>query len=97
MWRSLREAFPGWRFRRQVPFGRYLADFCSHQARLVIEVDGDSHAATQAYDVERTRFLEDEGYRVMRFSNADVLGNVDGVVAAIATRLSQTTKGAAHG
>ena len=53
------------------------------QARLVIELDGESHAEAVAYDQKRTAFLEQEGFRVIRFLNADVMGNLDGVCAAI--------------
>jgi len=65
LWRALREAFPDARFRRQAPFGRYHADFCSHGRKLVIEVDGDTHADREKQDAARTRFLEHQGYRVI--------------------------------
>src|SRR3546814_5708338 len=76
LWRALREAFPTAKFRRRVPRGPYFADFCSHAARLVIEVDGGQHAEARAYDTARTRFIGREGYRVLRFWNTEVLGNV---------------------
>lgn len=84
LWVSLREAFPGAKFRRQVPLGSYFADFCSHATRLVIEVDGGQHAEAADYDAARTRFIG-EGYRVIRFWNHDVLGNAEGVLATIAS------------
>lgn len=87
LWRALREACPAARFRRQVPLGRYFVDFCSHAARLIIEVDGDTHAATSGHDAERTRFLNNEGYLVMRFTNADVMQMLDGVITTIVTAL----------
>jgi very-short-patch-repair endonuclease len=86
LWWALREALPGQHWRKQVPFGPYVADFCSHEARLIIEVDGGQHA-TDHRDALRTRFLEAEGYRVLRFWNNDVLGNPDGVVQRIAEML----------
>src|SRR3546814_1615278 len=55
LWRALREAFPTAKFRRQVPLGPYFADFCSHAARLVIEVDGGQHADARDYDTARPR------------------------------------------
>lgn len=90
LWRALREAFPHARFRRQVPVGPYFADFLSFGVRLIVEVDGGQHgdAEALAYDARRTRFLEAEGYRVMRFWNNDVLANTDGVLAQIAESLS---------
>jgi very-short-patch-repair endonuclease len=87
LWRALREAFPHVKFRFQVPMGRYFADFCSHAAKLIVEVDGDQHAEAEGYDATRTRFLEGKGYRVVRFWNNDVLANVEGVIATIATHI----------
>ena len=88
MFRALREAFPDAKWRFQVPFGPYHADFCSHGARLVIEVDGATHIGEETADAARTRFLESEGYRVIRFWNNDVMTNVEGVIRTVATHLS---------
>jgi very-short-patch-repair endonuclease len=85
VWNLLRENFPGERFRRQVPIRRFIADFACHEARLVIEVDGSQHGGPR--DFERTRLIEAEGYRVLRFWNNDVLCNPDGVATAIAGSL----------
>ena len=93
LWSALREMLPDARFRRQVPFGTYHADFCSHSARLVVEVDGDDHAGRAAKDAERTRFLEGEGYSVFRVSNGDVMANIEGVVTAIEARVSTNGRG----
>ncbi|GAM02064.1 endonuclease domain-containing protein [Sphingomonas parapaucimobilis] len=93
LWRVLREALPMMKFRRQVPMGPYHADFCSHAAQLIIEIDGDDHATKQDSDAARTRFLEHEGYDVIRFANADVMTNLDGVVAAIGARIAHKQKG----
>ena len=94
MRRALRLAFPDAKFRFQVPLGPYHADFCSHAARLVIEIDGATHAQTATSDEARTRFIEDEGYSVLRFWNTDVMANIDGVIAAIAAHLPDMCKGA---
>jgi len=67
--------------------GRYFADFCSHGAKLIVEADGGQHAIDAAYDATRTRFLESEGYKVLRFWNNDILNNVEGVIATIAPHL----------
>src|SRR3546814_10378704 len=64
-----------------------FAEFCTHAARLVIEVDGGQHAEARAYDTARTRFIGREGYRVLRCWNNEVLGNVEGVIASIAPHL----------
>ena len=87
LWRGLRESFPSARFRRQVPIGPYFADFFSFSAKLIVEVDGGQHAEAAAYDAARTRSLEAQGYRVLRFWNNDVLNNLAGVLSAIAAAL----------
>ncbi|MEO5937746.1 MAG: endonuclease domain-containing protein [Sphingomonas sp.] len=97
VWAALRVSFPDAKFRRQVPFGPYHADFCSHSARLIVEVDDATHADNMAKDDTRTRFLNGEGYRVIRFWNNDVIGNIDGVIAAIANHLPDELKEAARG
>ncbi len=93
LWRALREAFPDTRFRRQVPFGPYHADFCAHAHHLIVEVDGDDHATKIKQDAARTRFLATEGYHVIRFANADVMDTIDGVVQAIAAAIAHKQKG----
>ncbi len=89
MWRLLRQAFPDARFRRQVPLRRYIVDFASHRARVVIECDGGQH--DNDVDAERNRLLGAEGYRVLRFWNHDILGNADGVHSVIAEALASLT------
>ncbi|WP_320407134.1 endonuclease domain-containing protein [Sphingomonas hengshuiensis] len=93
LWAALRRALPAARFRRQVPFGCYHADFCSHGAKLIVEVDGATHVARPAQDEARTRFLNAEGYRVLRFWNNAVMENLDGVVAEIARHLPPALRG----
>ncbi len=85
MWRILRQCFPDARFRNQAPIGGYIADFCSHRARLIIEVDGGQHGGKG--DAERSAWLEAEGFRLLRFWNHDVLTNAAGVAALIADAL----------
>lgn len=87
LWRGLGEALPEARFRTQVPLGPYYADFASHRCRLVIELDGGQHSEKLDYDAARTHFLNGEGYRVLRFWNNEVLGNLDGVLTAIAAQI----------
>jgi very-short-patch-repair endonuclease len=82
LWRLLRELAPlGFHFRRQVPFGRYILDFACHHARLAIEVDGDTHFTDEAMarDEVRDAMLVAAGYQVIRFTNDDVMTNLDGV------------------
>ena len=85
MWRLLRESFPNAHFRRQVPIRNFITDFASHRAKLVIAVDGGQH--NSSIDAARTRIIEAEGYRVLRFWNNEVLGNADGVHRFIAGAL----------
>jgi very-short-patch-repair endonuclease len=81
LWRALRESLPGYRFRRQHPIGPFIADFA---CPAVIEIDGGQHALQQRADSERTQQLAARGYRVLRFWNNEVLGNIEGVLATIA-------------
>jgi very-short-patch-repair endonuclease len=86
LWRHLRRSpLLGSHFRRQVPIGPYVADFACMAARLIIEVDGSQHgdAALKARDDVRTRWLEREGYRVLRFWNNELSENIKGVLEAI--------------
>src|SRR6516165_6634756 len=92
LWQMLRSRqTQGWRFRRQVPIGRFIADFVCHQARLIVEIDGGQHDPTSEKEASRTRFLEAEGYRVLRFWNNEVLDNREGVRATIADAMHQAT------
>ena len=88
LWRLLRTHFPQARFRRQVPIGHAIADFASHRARLVIELDGGQH--TEAADAPRTAMLATHGYRVLRFWNNEALQNPEGVATRIAEALRLT-------
>jgi very-short-patch-repair endonuclease len=72
----LKEHFSYARFRFQVPIRHFIADFASHRYRLIIEIDGGQHGTLQ--DIQRTQALEEEGYRVVRFWNNDVLENAEG-------------------
>ena len=79
----------GVRFNRQVPIGPFICDFVSRATKLVIEVDGGQHDGRAADDAQRTQFIEQQGYRVIRFWNNDVLERMEGVVAEIARVLAE--------
>ena len=83
-------------FRRQVPLGPYYADFASHSARLVIEVDGWTHAteAELAHDRRRDAFIRSEGYDVLRVTNVDVMENLDGVMLVVMAALEKSAQAA---
>ncbi|MDR7028815.1 endonuclease domain-containing protein [Rhizobium rosettiformans] len=86
LWRHLwRIPIDGSHFRRQVPIGPYFADFACHQIGLIIELDGSQHATDEGLerDQERTAFLEAQGYKVIRFWNAEVLTELDAVLDTI--------------
>src|SRR5690606_25497683 len=83
------ERFQGIKFRRQKVIGTYIADFAANDPKLVVELDGDTHASREDYDGRRTDFLENEGYRVIRFLNSDVTTNMDGVLTQLAEVISE--------
>lgn len=80
----------GFKFGRQMPVGPYFADFLCRERRLVVELDGFSHDMQQDHDARRDAFMQAEGYRVLRFANADVMNNLEGVALAIAAALAET-------
>ena len=92
LWWHLRHRLltPGTHFRRQVRIGRYVADFACHATRIVVEVDGGQHGAASAADEARTKVLEANGYRVLRYWNNDVLTNIDGVLEDILNTITTT-------
>ena len=73
-------------FRRQAPIGPFIVDFVCHDARVIVEIDGGQHFedAHEKRDAQRDAFLAGKGYRVLRFSNHDVMSNRGGVLEAIA-------------
>ena len=73
----------GRKFRRQHAIEPYIVDFYCAEAKLVVEIDGESHDGRQEYDRRRDEYLEKLGLRVMRITNGDVLENLDGVAEAI--------------
>ena len=90
LWSMLRgHRFNGHGFRRQFPIGPFVADFVCHAAHLVIEIDGGQHFsdAGETRDLRRTAYIESQGFRVLRFSNADVLTNRSGVLQTIAAAI----------
>ncbi len=93
-WRLRNRQVDGHRFRRQVPIGFYITDFACLGARLVVEVDGDSHGTdvAQARDSSRTSWLESRGWRVLRFWNSYVLEETDEVVRAIRDALDKLVR-----
>jgi very-short-patch-repair endonuclease len=85
--RGLREAFPDLKWRHQAPLGPFCVDILCFSERLVIEVDGDTHAFSMNEDAKREAFMRAQGYYTLRFSNADVMDNLEGVIAHISFSL----------
>jgi len=90
LWQLLRNRqLLGYKFRRQHPLAGYVLDFYCHETKLAVELDGSQHTQPDqaAYDAERTRILEAEGLRVLRFWNNDVLRNIEAVLEVIVDAL----------
>jgi very-short-patch-repair endonuclease len=86
LWRHLKAGrLDGLGFRRQTPIRNYIADFVCFSAKVIVELDGESHdfAERQESDGRRDAFFESEGFRVLRFTNNQVMSNLEGVVEAI--------------
>ena len=84
LWAAIRgRRLDGLKFRRQHALGSYIVDFVCSEKRLIIEVDGDVHDEQMDYDAARTEHLEQYGYRVVRFRNAEVLDDLESVLEKI--------------
>ena len=85
LWEELRSNKLGVHFRRQHVIGTYIVDFVSLKNHLVIEVDGEYHLSPeqQLLDSERTRYLEQKGYRVIRFTNYQIMNNLEFVMSKL--------------
>jgi len=87
MWQFLRaHRFAGFKFRRQVPIDFYIADFVCLGARLIIELDGGQHSSDDG-DRRRDTYLRQQGFRVLRIWNTELLTNEDGVAETILSAL----------
>ncbi|RYX86999.1 MAG: DUF559 domain-containing protein [Bradyrhizobiaceae bacterium] len=90
LWQALRaRQLARWKLRRQHIINGFIVDFVTIDGKVVIEVDGVTHATIEelAHDARRTRVLEDAGFFVLRFSNTGVYENLDGVLEVIVTTL----------
>jgi very-short-patch-repair endonuclease len=86
LWTAVRNGqIGGLKFRRQHPTGPYLVDFFCESASLVVEVDGISHDQKMTTDAARTTFLEQDGLRILRVTNDDVMRDLDAVTREIAS------------
>jgi very-short-patch-repair endonuclease len=81
LWRYLKaDRLAGLAFRRQTPMGPYIADFVAHSCKLIVELDGESHDFEDRvrHDERRDQWFVSRGYRVLRFTNDDVMKNLEG-------------------
>jgi len=84
LWSRLRDRqLGGFKFRRQRPIGPYICDFVCLSAAVAVELDGSQHVDDAAYDARRDAILRSNGFRVLRFWNADVMARLDGVLETI--------------
>lgn len=84
LWSRLRKSqLGGLKFTRQLPVAGHLGDFACRSAKLIVELDGSQHAQQTTADAERTRRIEAQGYRVIRFWNNDLTENIEGVLETI--------------
>ena len=83
LWQYLSRSQLGVKFSRQMPVGPYFADFLCREQMLIVELDGFSHDVQPGRDAVRDGYLNQAGFTVLHFPNADVMSNVEGVVTAI--------------
>ena len=98
LWTVLRRnQINNWHFKRQKPIGKYIVDFVCLKEKIVIELDGSQHINQAVYDEERTKYLENLGYKVIRVWNNDVINNLEGVVEYIINSLYPLGRGLGRG
>ena len=84
LWSFLRNRkFEKFKFRRQQIFGKYIVDFICYEKKLIIELDGGQHVQNKEYDDYRTKYFEKNGFKVMRFWNSNLRGNVEKILDKI--------------
>ncbi|WP_449553959.1 endonuclease domain-containing protein [Lelliottia amnigena] len=88
LWYLLRDRrFFGYKFRRQMPIGAYIVDFACFKASLIVELDGGQHQDDVEYDQRRSAFLNDNGWKVIRFWNNEFRSNEEDVLRVILEHL----------
>jgi very-short-patch-repair endonuclease len=89
LWSKLRSNQLGSKFRRQVPYGNYIADFMSLEAKLIIELDGCQHYEENAIQQDKLRdqYFKKEGFTILRFNNTEITENIDSVLDTVWQKL----------
>jgi len=80
--------FEGLKFRRQHPIGPFVTDFCCIEKSIILEIDGSQHLENKSYDDKRTEYLIQNGFKVIRFWDHDVLNKCDAVLKSIKIELN---------
>jgi len=84
LWHYLRSRnFLGLKFRRQEPIGNYIVDFVCYEKKIIIELDGGQHNEFREKDIPREKWLEKQGFKILRFWNTDIIKNINGVLTII--------------
>ena len=92
LWEYLRtKKFCGYKFKRQQPIDRFIADFVCFEKRLIIELDGEVHLSQKERDNERDNYLKESGFRVIRFPNDEVEQDIEGVLSRLKHELDGAT------
>jgi len=87
LWGHLKaKQFEGLKFRRQEQIGRFIVDFVCYEKGIIVEADGSQHVLEKEKDEERTRWLNSQGFMVLRFWNHEILSNIEGVLEVIRAR-----------
>ncbi len=89
LWYYLRANRLGFKFKRQVPIGNYIVDFVCLEKRLIIELDGGQHSDNQKYDKDRTAWLNERGFKVLRFWNHEVLQQTESILEVLIQTLDE--------
>ena len=91
LWQHLRgRRLLGYKFRRQVPVGKYIVDFLCEDQAIVIELDGGQHMEQERYDQTRTNWLQANGFLVLRFWNNDIAENLEGVLESLFSTIEKS-------
>jgi len=92
LWKHLRqEQLGGFKFRRQQPIGKFIADFVCFEKRLIVEVDGEVHLSQKERDNERDLYLKESGFKVVRFSNEEIERDIKGVLGRIRENIAESS------
>lgn len=84
LWKYLRaKQIEGLKFRRQEPIGNYIVDFICYEKRIIIEVDGGQHSVNKEKDNKRDKWFKEQGFKVLRFWDNEVLTNIEGVLEVL--------------